>query len=184
MLGHEPKVQDGNRYLQSAATSDRAGPAKGQRDIYRQRVLVRADERAADAFDRVRRRLFNYDIFPPKLVGHQIVPCGHIALGSTIVQRIGVGISLEAATRVVDVWDTTEGDGERCAGFAYVTLQGHPERGVATFEVRQTADDDVFVVLTANSIAGTLLTRLARPLVRLVQRSITRRAVSRLASSS
>jgi uncharacterized protein (UPF0548 family) len=145
-------------------------------------VRVAESETTTTAFERVRRRLLDYDIFPPSLVGHLITPDGPIARGSTIVQRIGVGvIFVESATRVVDVWDTVApSDGSRRAGFAYVTLQGHPERGVATFEVHQDGDG-VFVVLTARSVPGTLLTGVASPLMRVLQRAITRRAVERLA---
>ncbi|MGI8847838.1 MAG: DUF1990 family protein [Candidatus Dormibacteria bacterium] len=92
-------------------------------------------------------------------------------------------ISVESATRVIDVWDVTESpDGSRRAGFAYVTLPGHPERGVATFEVRREGNE-VFVLLTARSVPGTWLTRALRPVVRVVQRAITRRALGRLTGS-
>jgi uncharacterized protein (UPF0548 family) len=84
---------------------------------------------------------------------------------------------LESATRVVDVWNGTPApDGSRSAGFAYVTLQGHPERGVATFEVRQEREA-VFVVLTARSVPGTMLTKVVSPVTRLVQRTVTKQAV-------
>lgn len=148
-------------------------------------MRVAEGETALTAFERVRRRLLDYDIFPPALVGKLVTPDGPIVRGSTIVQRLGLGaIFVEAATRVVEVWDTVEpSDGSRSAGFAYVTLQGHPERGVATFEVRQEGDA-VFVVLTARSVPGTFLTRMASPLMRVVQRGITRRAIKRLAGAA
>jgi len=125
--------------------------------------------------------MFEYDIFPPALVGSRIVPDGRIAIGCTVVQRLGVGLLfIESATRVIDVWSSSASQrGAKSAGFAYVTLLGHPERGVATFEVQQEREA-VFVVLTARSVPGTLLTTVGRPVMRFVQRAITRRAVRRL----
>lgn len=121
-----------------------------------------------------------YAIFSPRAVGYLLLPEGPIAVGCTVVQRLGVGaIFLESGTRVIEVWDTTDERGSRVTGFAYVTLQGHPERGVATFEVRKDADT-VQVVLTARSTPGTGLTRMASPVTRLVQRSITKKAVKLL----
>lgn len=183
VLNHAPAPVDGRRYLHRRATSDREGPARARVDTYRRRVELQPGELPPAAFERVRRRLFDYEIFPPRLVGHAVIPAGGITEGCTVVQRIGVGgIFLESATRVVDVWKTTEAEGAQSAGFAYVTLEGHPERGVATFEVRQERDD-VLVVLTARSVPGTMLTKLASPVTRLVQRAITERAVSGLAAN-
>jgi uncharacterized protein (UPF0548 family) len=183
VLNHDPVLVDGRRYLQRRATSDREGPAHARVDTYRRRVELQPGELPAAAFERVRKRLFDYEIFPPRLVGHAVIPAGEITEGCTVVQRLGVGrVFLESATRVVDVWRMPESAGARSAGFAYVTVQGHPERGVATFEVRQ-EQDGVFVVLTARSVPGTMLTKLAGPVMRLVQRTITKRAVNGLATN-
>ena len=170
-------------YLRRAATSGSTGPERGRVDVYRRRVRLEEAESPANCFERVRARLFWYDIFPPVLVRHRVLPAGEIQQDAVVVQRFGVaGLFVESATRVVDVWETTEADGAQTAGFAYVTLQGHPERGVATFEVRREGDE-VFVVLTARSVPGTTLTRLAGPVVRLIQRAVTKRAVTRLAGT-
>ena len=60
---------------------------------------------------------------------------------------------------MVDIWDTDAG-GAREAGFRYVTLEGHPERGVASFAVRRNSSGDVQLILDARSQAGTLMARL------------------------
>lgn len=175
-----PATPDGERYLRRPTTSGREGPGDGVLDTYCELVPLRQGEVASAAFERVYQRLCRYDIFPPTLVGSRIFPDGGITDGCTIVQRLGVGwMFLESATRVVDIWDMVDGYGSRRAGFAYVTVQGHPERGVATFEVHKVGDV-VSVVLTAHSTPGTALTRLARPVTRMVQRAVTRRAVWRL----
>ncbi len=212
-----PIPSDATRYLRRRATSDREGPAAGVFDRYRTRVRARAGEEAEQTFERVLGQLMAYDIFPPRLVRLRLHPGPAIAEGTTIVQRVGIGVAIEAAVRVVDVWDRSHAeksapdhrdfparemepddagvnspvrrpDGfrhdaeDRSAGFAYVTLEGHPERGVATFEV-QLRGDEVWVELTARSVAGTLVTRIGRPVARLVQKGITKRALRRLSES-
>lgn len=177
-LGVRPSLTACERYADRRATSDRHGPDDGARDEYR--APLTGEPHGSAAFDAALKRLLAYDIFPPFLVRYRISTGATLAVGATIVQRIGIGIALEAAVRVVDVWDRTEGE-RRSAGFAYVTLQGHPERGIATFEV--IADGAaVSVRLTAHSVPGSPITRLVRPIARVVQTAITKRALKRLAS--
>jgi len=121
-----------------------------------------------------------YDIFPPPIFRHRACPPGSLSPGTTIVQRVGVVVALEFAVRVVDVWDTVEGD-HRSAGFTYVTLRGHAECGVETFEVRKSGDS-LSVLVTATSLPATWITRLLRRIARRVQIALTRRALIRLAS--
>lgn len=141
-------------------------------------MSFREAEAAAEGFERILDRLLVYDIFPPDVVRYMVCPGGRISDGSTIVQRIGRGVAIEAGVRVVDVWDRQQVDGRR-AGFAYVTLTGHPERGVASFEVQRTGEI-VAVELTARSRPGTVMSRLARGLARRIQVALTERAVVRL----
>jgi uncharacterized protein (UPF0548 family) len=137
-----------------------------------------------EVFDRLHRRLLAYDIFPPRLVHAAIWPAGPIRAGVTIVQRVVVGpLGLESAVRVMDSWDRTLEAG-REAGFAYATLPGHPERGVASVAGRLDALGQVRVHLEVRSEAGLLLTRLGRPVARLFQRSLTRAALRRLTTRS
>lgn len=178
-----PTAEEGQRYVGMPPTSDRGGPPRAKLDAYKSQVRIGGDESIDAAFERLRRQLFNYAIFSPRVLGYKLLPEDRIAVGCTVVQRLGVGaIFLESATRVVEVWDTTDERGSRAAGFAYVTLQGHPERGVATFEVLHDAGT-LYVVLTARSTPGAALTRIASPVTRLVQRSITKRAVQLLTAT-
>jgi len=91
---------------------------------------------------------------------------------------------------VIAVWDRVAGDAEgepgavRMVGFRYVTLQGHPECGVASFEARVGSTGDVTIVLGARSRPGTWLTRLGRPFARRIQRAVTRAALRRLVDVS
>jgi uncharacterized protein (UPF0548 family) len=152
-----------------AATSPPEGLPTGIYDRHQAQVHCLPGEDADAAFDRVRRHLFAYDIFPPKLIRFVLCPGPNIETGGLIVQRAGVGpLRLESAVRVVEVWDR-DADGAREAGFRYVTLAWHPERGVASFAVHRDKSGNVQLTLEARSQAGTLITRLGRPVARRVQ---------------
>lgn len=171
------------RWGRAAETSPPSGPPDPTIDHDAAPVRVRPGEGAADAFVRVRDRLLAYDVFPPALVRSAICPAGPLRAGATIVQQILLGpLALEMAVRVVDDWDRSEG-GAREAGFSYVTLQGHPERGVATFRVRLDEAGAVTVAIDARSRPGLRLTRLGRPIARALQRGLTRSALRRLAET-
>jgi uncharacterized protein (UPF0548 family) len=91
--------------------------------------------------------------------------------GRDVVVGVPAGpLMLLAPCRVVEVFS----DPAR-RGFAYVTLPGHPERGIETFTVR--LHDDGRVDLTVQALAGpgTAMVRLGWPVGRLLQRSYTRR---------
>ncbi|MEU1090664.1 DUF1990 domain-containing protein [Streptomyces sp. NPDC005892] len=60
-------------------------------------------------------------------------------------------------------------------GFAYGTLDGHPERGEESFVVELADDGTVWFAVTAFSRPALWYTRLAGPLVRVFQRSYVRR---------
>ena len=171
------------RWISAPSTSDTEGLRTGGHDVYEARVQVRPDEDADAAYDRVRARIFAYDIFPPDLLRFVVCPKPRIEEGTVIVQRVGVGpIRVESAVRVIKVWDT---DGEeRTAGFEYVTLAGHPERGNASFAVQCDRSGAVKVVLKARSEAGTILTRLGRPVARRIQVGATRAALARLTGAA
>ena len=82
-------------------------------------------ERAADS-------LFQYKIFPiHRMRAFVDTPNRRVTIGVTIVQRIIFGpVAIESGVRVIEVERTRER-----AMFAYATLQGHPERGIASFAV-------------------------------------------------
>jgi uncharacterized protein (UPF0548 family) len=147
-------------------------------DRYERAVRFRDPEDALARYLGVRDRLLSFDVYPRRWFRFVVCPSGPLEPGKTMVQRIGPRfLALEAGVRVTDVWDR-EGS-ERSAGFRYVTLHGHPERGVETFEVRMHGRE-VGVVLEARSTAGTWLTMAARPLARWIQRRLTEAAIGSL----
>ena len=178
------------RWSDAPKSSPRCGPSGATVDHYEAAARIGPSETPDAVFARVRDRLMVYDVFPPDVVRAAICPAGRISAGATIVQRIGVGpLALEAAVRVIDVWDRVVGDpnGEpgavRKAGFRYVTLRGHPECGIASFEVRAGPTGEVTILLDARSRPGSWLTRLGRPFARRFQQTMTRAALRRLADN-
>jgi len=168
------------RWDEAAPTSPPEGLPTGIYDRHQRQVRLLDGEDPDAAFDRIRTQLFAYDIFPSNLIRFVICPGRTVEPGAPIVQRAGVGpIRLESAVRVVDAWDR-DTDGERDAGFRYVTLAGHPERGVASFAVHRDKSGEVGLTLDARSQAGTPVTRLGRPIARRVQLAATRAALKRL----
>jgi uncharacterized protein (UPF0548 family) len=80
-----------------------------------------------------------------------------------------------AACRIVYVCD----DADRF-GFAYGTLPEHPEMGEEAFIVERDAAGDVRFVITAFSRPASAITRLAKPLARVVQQRVTRQYLEAL----
>ncbi|MFE7547826.1 DUF1990 family protein [Streptomyces gardneri] len=70
------------------------------------------------------------------------------------------------------IWTAYE---ETRTGFAYGTLTGHPERGEESFVVDLAADGTVRFTVTAFSRPAVWYTRLAGPLVPVLQRAYARR---------
>jgi uncharacterized protein (UPF0548 family) len=168
------------RWGHANPTSPPEGPQDATVDEYVGEARLLVSEDAAAAFERLSGRLFAYDIFPPRLMRHVVCPPGPLAAGTLVVQQVGLRVlAVESAVRVVETWERTTGS-QRSAGFRYVTLAGHPERGCASFEVRLTPDGRVEVVLAARSRAGSVLTTFGRPVARWIQRAATRAALRRL----
>lgn len=91
--------------------------------------------------------------------------------GVRVVVGLGAGpLRLRAPCRVI-----TDLSGERRRGFVYGTLPGHPERGEEAFVVDLEDDDSVWLTVVAFSRPAVWWTRLAGPLVRVMQRSYARR---------
>jgi len=84
------------------------------------------------AFDRAVDALLAYRIFAAQRMYARVCTSDRrVAVGATIVQRAVLGpLAIETAVRVIEVVRTIDR-----AFFAYATLQGHPERGVASFAV-------------------------------------------------
>jgi uncharacterized protein (UPF0548 family) len=97
---------------------------------------------------------------------------GVVVVDTTIVQRVVFGpAAIETAVRVIELEWTPDR-----VSFAYATLQGHPERGVASFAVIR-ADSQHRFEVQAWSRPGNLVTMLTRPVSRTLQRRMTREAV-------
>ena len=166
-----------------ALSSTLAGPDRATVDRDEVLVAVTPGPRAEAAFEEIRARLFAYDIFPPWFMQGVIWPDGPVAEGALIVQRARFGsLAIEMAVRVVEVWDEVDGT-SREVGFRYATIQGHAERGVASFAVHRNVDGHVTVVLSARSRPGNRAAVLGRPVARLLQRYMTRAAVRRLCAA-
>jgi uncharacterized protein (UPF0548 family) len=129
-------------------------------------------------FERAAEALLLYEIFAPGRMYRRVCTSdGRVAVGATIIQRVVLGpASIETAVRVIEVECT-----EDRASFAYATLQGHPERGVASFAVTRAHGPHRFEA-QAWSRAGNLLTTLGRPVSRALQRGLTREAVASFCS--
>jgi uncharacterized protein (UPF0548 family) len=165
------------RWRLRAPTSTREGMPTWRHDRYEAEVVRPANETPEAAFERVWTKVAHYRIFPDALLWAAICPPGEVTKGAVIVQRFRVWrVTLECAVRVIDRWDERTGHTRR-AGFRYVTLAGHPERGVESFEVRSDATGRITVMIDARSRAGTLLTWLGHPFARRVQVTATERAL-------
>ena len=118
--------------------------------------------------------LLAYRIFAPSRMRARVcTPDGRVAVGATIVQRVMLGpISIETAVRVIELDRSPDR-----TSFAYATLAGHPERGIASFAVTRTDTGGKFEA-EAWSRAGHWLTIVGRPVSRALQRTMTREAVT------
>ena len=151
--------------LSPTATREEVSAGRFQHDIYE--APFRGDfERAVDA-------LLEYRIFPAhRMIAHVCSPDRRVALGATIVQRVVLGpVAIETAVRVIEMQRDLNG-----ARYAYATLHGHPERGIASFALLRTGGRMMFEA-QAWSRAGSWLTVAGRPVSRALQRSFTREAV-------
>ena len=107
------------------------------------------------------------DVFPPKAA---IEPGTNVVLGI----RLGPLYAI-AACRIVYVCDETDR-----FGFAYGTLPEHPESGEEAFMIERDATGQVRFAITAFSRPASAVTRVARPLARVVQQRATQRYLDAL----
>ncbi len=161
---------DCGRWSTRAANASRPQVAGGgyQHDVYEGHFTGDFD-RAADA-------LLSYKIFAPdRMFAHVCTADHRVAVGATIVQRVAFGpTAIETAVRVIEVERTADR-----AFFAYATLEGHPEQGIASFAVLRPGR----LQLEAWSRAGNLLARLGQPVSRALQRALTKEAVTSFCAS-
>jgi uncharacterized protein (UPF0548 family) len=136
---------------------------------------VRVRERIGDAtaFDRAVLGLRTWAA--SEGAGLRIYPREPVAPDVTVIAVTSMGpLQLVAPCRVVSVFKEPDS-----FGFAYGTLPGHPEIGEESFVVER-IDISTFFTISAFSRPVDPLARLAGPVGRLVQRSVTRRYVTAL----
>lgn len=127
-------------------------------------------------FDKLSEALFRYEVYPPdRLRALVCTEDRRISTGCLIVQRFRLGVFiLESAVRVVEVGRLPDH-----RYFAYETLIGHSERGIATFALARTTEEVTFTIAT-RSEPGSTLARIAAPIARRVQESLNAMAVARM----
>lgn len=123
-----------------------------------------------DAFRAAAERLMGWDMH--RSAGLEVRPtAARAALGARVVLRLGWGpLRLEAPCEVVRVLDEP-----RRQGFAYGTLEGHPERGEELFRLDLRPDGTVVLSITAFSRPAAWWVRAGAPAARCVQERVTRR---------
>ncbi len=105
---------------------------------------------------------------------HRAIPVGIDASAPRAAPGVDVTVTLahliRAPCRIVWTEET-----ERRAGWAYGTLEGHPECGEESFVVHRDDADDVWLTVTAFSRPSAWYARAAGPLVPFLQRAYARR---------
>jgi len=167
-------VFDDEYWKRKPLNVDLARGKSGTHDQYSIALPLDSHDRS---FDRAVSALFRYQVFPPeRMRAHVCAPGGGIVMGATIIQHVLLGpIAMEMGVRVVDVVD--HASAIRQAAFTYATLEGHSERGLATFSVREHPDGPATFDIESWSTPGTLLAWIGRPVARWAQRSFTREAL-------
>jgi len=154
----------GFTYPAVGSTRHGAPPAGFDRDRNRQPLGT-----GATAFAAARQAIRAWAMFPAPLA--RIEPAGIPIVEGEVVGVVvrALGLWWLNAARIVYVIDEP-----RRFGFAYGTLPGHAERGEERFLVEWLDDDSVWYELDAFSQPGYWMARLARPLVRHLQRRFAR----------
>lgn len=121
--------------------------------------------------------LLRYEVFPAHRMRHHVCTDDRvIRRGALIVQRVFAGpLAAEAAVRTDDVFDDRARGGH--AGFTYTTLEGHVERGTATFSVGRDPNGAPIFRIESWSRPGNALLAAARPFLRRMQRSSVHEAL-------
>ena len=157
---------------------------KGVFDRYSVELVGRPGEASDSVFERARRALLAYRIFPALRMRYCVcTPDQQIVPEATIIQRVILGpVRIEMGVRVLEVIDRRTRD-ERRVGFTYATLKGHAERGIATFYVRQEhPTGSVSFNIESWSRPGNWLASCMRPFARFVQKKFTSEALAHFRS--
>lgn len=143
------------------------GPLPGD---YHHLVRHRTVGTGATTFRAAAEQLMSWDLH--RRAGLSVAPTTPSAVpGARVLLGLGRGpLTLRFGCEVVYVLAEP-----RRRGFAYGTLEGHPERGEELFALEWRTDDTVVLTITAFSRPATWWARAAAPLSRAVQRRITRR---------
>lgn len=114
-----------------------------------------------------------YEIFPPWVLSYQInTKDGRLCEGAIITQWFHLPlIKIKAFVRVIEVREEAH-----VTSVTYVTTTGHPECGVAHFEVRRVPGGVEFTIETWSK-PGSPLSRIGRPFVRWMQKRSTLKAL-------
>jgi uncharacterized protein (UPF0548 family) len=141
----------------------------GYRHLRRERLLMGSD------FDAAASALLRWQV--PVRSGLRVSASAVAAEpGAVVLMRFGFGpASLRIPCRVVYVVDEPDRK-----GFAYGTLEGHPEAGEEAFVLTRRGDGAIVFTITAFSNAASSLARLGGPLTRLIQARMTERYLAAL----
>ena len=158
----------GLTYAEVGATAGPLPPGYHHLDV------VRTVGRGRPWFEEAGRRLLAWEV--QERAGMTLVAAGPVVRGARAVLGLGVGpAQVRAPVEVVDVVDEPDH-----VGFAYGTLEGHPELGEERFEVALLPDGSVRARIRAFSRPGRWSTRVAGPVGRLLQRAMTTRYLDAL----
>ena len=126
-------------------------------------------------FAAARRELLAGRFFPPWFATTVVCGDGEVAVGSLLLQRLHAGplMSIDAPVRVAELVD----EAERVA-LTFVTLDGHPERGVERYDLRLEDGHTTLTVDKAWQLSNRLL-RIGTPAASVLQRYATRLSLRR-----
>lgn len=132
-------------------------------------------------YTRLEKNIFSYQVFGPE-VAQPVIGDTPLKIGDTIgltYHFLGL-VRLFFASRVVNLYLRQEFENGWHSGFAYQTLEGHPEMGEETFEIRKDYRGAVSFRIEAWSQPNLWFVRLLTPLARAIQKSAARSAISNL----
>lgn len=157
------------RRAQPTITLDRGSPAHHFHEV---QVRVRLGE-GENCFAAARGEVMTFSMH--RRSGLAVLASEPVARpGVDVISALPVGLLMVLVPcRVLEIWDERDR-----AGFSYVTLPGHPEIGVEAFVVERAADDSVWFSISAISRPGSIVTVLAGPVGRAIQRLATDRYVA------
>jgi len=175
---------DCTKWCKRGSSTSETDARKGRFDYYT--IVLHEGTEGCDAvFERAGEALLRYEVFPLSRLRYRVCSeNGKVTVGTTIVQNLSLGpLVIDSAVRVLRVIDSVTAE-ERTIGFTYLTLKGHPERGIATFRVVQERPWAVVrFSIESWSRPGTWVTVALSPVARWIQRRLTSDALKNFKSS-